>query len=275
MTLSKTLTTKAKKYADMNNLDKEAFLTEAYKTDQASFKTIADAVGTYPNKVRRDASKLGIVARDRAEAQTVAIATGRHEHPTKGKERSLETKIKISEGRAAAWENLSPTERQHMSEIGKAHWNSMSEAEKKNLQRAAGDAIRKASKEGSKLEKFLQTNLISAGYRVEFHKEHTLKNTRLQIDLWLPELAVAIEVDGPSHASPIWGEKAFARNQKADDQKTGLILGSGAVLMRVLQNRSFSQKFQRDILSDVLETLGNIKAKFPPRSQRNITIGEQ
>lgn len=105
----------------------------------------------------------------------------------------------------------------------------------------ANQAVRQSSKKGSKLEHFLLENLIADGYKVEFHKEQLLANTKLQIDLFLPTMSIAIEVDGPSHFLPVWGQDTLAKNQKYDKKKTGLIIGKGLKLIRIKQIHDFSK----------------------------------
>ena len=86
-------------------------------------------------------------------------------------------------------------------------WEDMTPAERTKNQSKAYKAIRKASEEGSKLERYLFAGLLKDGYRVNFHVEQKLSNQKLQIDMVIPTLKLAIEVDGPSHFEPIWGEK--------------------------------------------------------------------
>ena len=101
-----------------------------------------------------------------------------------------------------------------------------------------------------------------------------LLNERLHIDLFLPDMATAIEVDGPSHFEPVWGEEALLRTQKADQQKTGLLLSNGFVLIRVKQQKGLSEKYKREILSSLTKTLDGIKKKYPSRENRYIEIGD-
>lgn len=273
--LSSSLLKQAKNYHQLNTKQKTKFLTQAYIVEGASYQTIADATGINSNKIIRDAKLLGIKSRNRSEAQALALKSGRHKHPTQGTQRSQEVKDKISETRAEAWLELTPEERERFAEIGKQQWKNMSEDEKKSLQRAAGDAIRQASVDGSKLERFLCNSLIQAGYVVEFHKERVIQNQNLQVDMWLPKLRIAIEVDGPSHWSPIWGQKTLSRNQRADVQKTGLILSKGMVLIRVRQKQDISEKFKRDILDKLLNTIRQIEHTFPESGDRHIILGDK
>lgn len=271
--LEKYLVEKLSKYLELEKAEKKDLLDKCYHFLNMSFPEIAKLANTYPNKIRRDAISLGITIKSRSEAQKVALKSGRHSHPTKDKKRSKEEKIAISNGMAKAWENLSDEERKRRSDIGKTQWDSMTDSEKEEFRKRAGDAVRQASREGSKLEKHLQQELLSAGFIVEFHKEQFVVNERLQIDIFLPKLGIAIEVDGPSHFTPIWGKNTLERNQRADKEKTGLILGKGLVFIRVIQDKSLSEKFKRDISKKLIDTINDIRNDFPPVGKRYIEIG--
>ena len=112
------------------------------------------------------------------------------------------------------------------------------------------------------------------GYRVEFHKEHMLVNERLEIDLFIPELSVAIEGDGPSHFEPVWGEEALEKTQSSDRQKSGLILSMGLVLIRIKHTKGLSEKYKRETLADLKNELEKIKRRIPKKHERFIEIGE-
>ena len=121
-------------------------------------------------------------------------------------------------------------------------------------------------------KKFLLYELTKRSFEVQFHKEHLLKNQRLQIDLFVPKLRVAIEVDGPSHFKPVWGEENLERNQRSDRQKTGLILGQGFVLIRIKQDKRISQRYFRRVLDSLVEELEKIKKSFPQENKRYIEL---
>jgi very-short-patch-repair endonuclease len=257
----------------MKEITKE-FLISEYSVKNRSFADIANQLGTYTNKVVRAARKHGIDIRDRSQAQKAALKNGRHKHPTKGKKRSQEVKEKISNTVYDFWENIDEQNREKRAIKAKENWDKMPEEKKVEFQRLSSQAIRKASKEGSKLEKFLFGFLTEKGYRVEYHKEHLLLNEKLHIDLFLPESSIAIEIDGPSHFEPIWGQEALERTQKSDRQKSGLILNSGLVLVRIKNTKGISERFKRDIKSKLLFEIENILDKFPSRNKRYIEIGE-
>jgi len=272
--LPKSLIDTANQFDSLDKTTQEDFVCNAYSEHELSIPYIATLCNTYSNKIRRIILRSGRKIRDKSEAQRLALATGRHKHPTKDIGHSEITKERISEKQTEVWENLTDEEKEHRSSIGKAQWEAMPDHKKEEFRRKAGDAVRLAAKLGSKLERFLLRNLIGAGHRVDFHKEHLVKNERLQVDLFLPKLSVVVEVDGPSHFSPIWGQKTLVRNQRADAQKDGLLLGMGFCVIRIEQKRSLSAKFQRDILQKLLEQLEKIKDKFPSRAKRHITLGD-
>jgi very-short-patch-repair endonuclease len=248
-------------------------IEELYVNKGYSWTQIAELYNSYPNKIRRQSIQWGIKSRTKAEAQSIALSSGRTKHPTKGTERSTETKIKISEKTALAWQNMSDEDKAAHVQRAKDQWANMTELERQNFQKLAGDAIRKSSREGSKLEKYLHTELTKAGYYVEYHKEHLILNEKLHLDMFLPKNNVVIEVDGMSHFEPVWGQKAFQRNKKADAEKSGLVLSRGLVLIRIKNTQTtLSEKYKRDILSKLLITLENIKQSYPSRENRLITL---
>lgn len=240
-------------------LSKE-YIDHAHNVEQLSLREIAQRVGTYPNKIRRFAMKNDVHIRDKSEAQTVALETGRHTHPTKGKVRPDDVKAKISDKMAENWAALSEEEYQERVRMGREAWENMSEIDRQFIMRKAGDAIRRTSREGSKMEHALKEALTNAGFVVEFHKEGLIPNFKLQIDLFIPELSTAIEVDGPSHFLPIWGQDNFQRNQRADKEKTGLITSAGMTLIRIkCMSRNISGKTIRNAVTSVLEQIKDIQ----------------
>jgi very-short-patch-repair endonuclease len=261
-------------YNKLTDSEKTKVLKDLYIKQKKSFADIAKQFKTYANKIRRDAQKLQINIRDKSEAQKNALSTGKIIHPTKGKKRSQKTKDKIGFSVMKSWENLSETELNRRKELARQSWENMDDIQKENILKLANDAVRETSKKGSKLEKFLLDGLIKNGYRVEFHKEQNLLNTKLQIDLFIPKLNIAIEVDGPSHFLPVWGEDALTKNIKYDNKKTGLLLGKGCAIIRIKQTKDFSPSRAKQILDELLENINKISTKFPDPKNRTIEIGD-
>jgi len=261
-----------KKYIELTDKEKQNIINRLYHQENKSFQQIASQLGTYANKIRRDAIRLEIKIRDKSQAQKNAIKTGTHKHPTKGQVRSVETKNKIGISMMNTWETMSASEIEDRKRKAKQNWDNLSEDQKQLMIKNANTAVRHSSKHGSKLEKYLLTKLLEDGYKVDFHKEQVLSNTKLQIDLFLPMLNTAIEIDGPSHFLPVWGEDALDKNIRYDNKKTGLILGKGSVLIRIKQTKDFSNARASVIYTNLVNELKRIEQKFPDINNRTIEI---
>lgn len=221
---------------------------------------IAKQFDTYPNRINRIIKKNGRALRTRSEAQKMVLQTGKAVHPTKGKCRTDEDKLKISEGQSNVWKKMSKKERNRRSRISKQQWERMTEEEKDNLQKAALAAMRKASTEGSKIEKVLLDRLTDEGYNVLFHAKKIVEGTDLEVDMFLPEINTVIEIDGPTHFIPIWGEEKLQRHVESDAKKSGIILSQGFTMIRIkymIKNLSLVQ--ERDFCNKVLEVIEDIK----------------
>jgi len=259
-------------YSKLSKSEKESIIRKSYLDNKKSFADIASEYGTYANKIRRDAVSFKIPIRDKSDAQKNALKSGKHQHPTKGKERSVEEKNKIGIGVLKSWDELDSKTLQERKNKSKEAWERMDEEAKKNMIRLANDAVRLTSKVGSKLEKFIFDSLLQDGYRVEFHKEQSLLNTKLQIDLFLPTMNTAIEIDGPSHFLPVWGEDALAKNISYDQKKQGLILGKGLALIRIKQTKDFSKTRSQIIYAKLKTVIEDIKQSFPQPDNRTFVI---
>jgi len=245
-------------YSNYSDYDKKQLIEKMYVKEKLSFSSIAEQLNTYANKVRRDALKYKIPIRDKSQAQANALKTGAHKHPTKGTQRTEITKNKIGKSVMNSWDNLDDKELARRKKNSKKLWNSLSNDEKQNRLNLANQAVRNSSKIGSKLEHYLLEQLISSGYKVDFHKEQILSNTKLQIDLFLPTMNIALEVDGPSHFLPVWGKDVLARNQKYDKKKTGLIIGKGLKLIRIKQTHDFSKSRASVLYPKLLKAIDKI-----------------
>ena len=251
----------------------KTFLVNAYIYEDKSTYQIAEELNTYPNKVRRALKFLGIQLKSKSEAQSTALKQGRHKHPTKGKQRTQSDKINISEGMSKYWHDMGDDERQRRVDMAKKQWYAMSDEERYHMRKAAIEAVRRAGKEGSRMEKFLYKGLMDEGFEVSFHQKNLIPNANLEIDLFVPGLKTAIEVDGPAHFFPIWGEANLQRHVKSDAHKSGLLLNRGFVLLRIKHlTRNISAKLQRDALKLVLTQLNKIRNEFPPVGKRYLEL---
>ena len=251
----------------------ELHIIRLYVKEDKSTYEIAEEVGTYPNKIRRILKKHGVAMKSRSQAQKNALQEGRAKHPTDGKTRTKKERNKISASVHKYWENMSEKEKKRRVSGAKERWNALPVSERERISKMAIQAIQLAGKEGSKLEKFLRQELTSAGYHVQFHRKNLIPNENLEIDLFIPDLKTIIEVDGPSHFLPIWGEGRLQKQIKADSQKTGLILSKGYVIIRVKSMGEFVSLSKKEgLLADLLNRLSAIEKKFPPKPHRHIEI---
>lgn len=244
-----------------------------YSDQNKSTYEIAEMMNTYPNKIRRILIKNGVELKDKSEAQKNAIQTGKAKHPTLGKKRTHEEKLHISSGIKKYWDNMDDKTYDDKVKKSKERWENMSENDKHKMLDSAIKAIQVAGKEGSKLEKFLYNEISSAGFRVEYHKKYLIQNENLEIDMYIPEIKTIIEVDGPSHFLPIWGEEKLSKQIKADYNKTGLILSKGMVILRIKNlSDSVCLSDKEKLKIDIISRLQSIQKKFPPKSERYIEV---
>lgn len=253
------------------NID-EAYVINQYTKHNRSANDISKELGTYPKKISRIISKHGYDIRGKSEAQKAALKNGLSVHPTAGKKRSEEEKNSISLGVSKRWQNLPDEAKNEFSRAAKERWDNLSEIERQEIQSAAARALRLAGIEGSKAEKFLQRKLMENDYDVVLHKKGLISGNH-EIDIFLPELKTVIEIDGPQHFLPIWGEEKLNKTIKYDAQKNGQLIANGYCVLRIKylcnqMNRAVGQK----LWALVKEQIDNIAKQFPSKGNRYIEI---
>lgn len=241
--------------------------------DNKSIHQIAEYFDTYTNKIRRLLIKNGKEIRGHSEAQKIAMESGRASHPTKGKKRSEDVKSKIAKGVHKHWSEMDDDEYEKRVKAGKDNWEAMTEYDREKLKKLASEGMRKAAKEGSKIEKFVKKYLTDMGYVVIFHQKNLIPSEKLEVDLYIPELKTVIEIDGPSHFLPIWGEESLKKHIKSDAQKSGLVLANGYCMLRVKNiQKNISNIQMKNVAEQILKKLKEISNKFPPKNQRYIQL---
>jgi very-short-patch-repair endonuclease len=253
----------------MNKLDKQVI--KLYNEDNQSTYEIAKQLNTYPNKIRRILLKHGYELKGRSEAQKVALEKGRSKHPTEGKTRTKDERVAISMSLVDYWEKMSDQERNNRIKIAKQNWNKMTPLQKETMRSKGIAGIREAASNGSKLERFFQERIEADGFNVEVHKQ-LISAENLEIDLYISRLKTIIEVDGPSHFLPIWGDEKLQKQVNADLRKSGVLLSKGFVVIRVKSLGQESLAKREQMIEQVLTHLHEIDDKFPPRSKRFIEV---
>jgi len=248
-------------------------IVDLYTKENKSTYEIAEMLHTYPNKIRRILIKNGVEIKDKSQAQKNAIIKGTAKIPTQGLHRTQEEKLKISESLRKNWENMGEYEYNQRVDKARSRWHNMEESEKDRILALAIKGVQIAGKEGSKLEKFIQRELTKEGYKVDFHKKQLIANENLEIDISLPEIKTIIEIDGPSHFLPIWGEEKLQKQIRSDSHKTGLILSKGWAIIRVKNlSDTVALSAKEHLKNQLITLLNNIKTKFPDKSERYIEI---
>jgi very-short-patch-repair endonuclease len=248
-------------------------IVDLYTKENKSTYEIAQMLSTYPNKIRRILIKNGVEIKDKSQAQKNAIVKGTAKIPTQGLHRTQAEKLKISESMRQSWKNMGEEEYNQRVDKARSRWHNMDESEKDRILALAIKGVQIAGKEGSKLEKFIQRELTKEGYKVDFHKKQLIANENLEIDMSLPEIKTIIEIDGPSHFLPIWGEEKLQKQIRADSHKTGLILSKGWAIIRVKNlSDTVALSAKEHLKNQLITLLNSIKKKFPDKSERYIEI---
>jgi very-short-patch-repair endonuclease len=230
----------------------ELKIVEAYRAGQSSV-SLAKDYNTYQNKIIRILKKYGEPIRTPSEAQELALKAGRSEHPTKGKRAGESTKLKQSETQAKRWRSMNPEKKENLRAGARERWEDRSEESKKAMLTKAGQALQKASKEGSKAEKYINTMLQKHGYSVIMHKTGLIAGD-YELDLYLPDLGIVIELDGPQHFLPIFGEELLQKNIKYDATKNGALISKGFSVIRVKYIvKHLSEKIKRDLWAQIYD----------------------
>jgi very-short-patch-repair endonuclease len=81
----------------------------------------------------------------------------------------------------------------------------------------------------------------------------------MHIDIFLPGELVAIEIDGPSHFFPIYGEEVLKKKIEADQRKNDLLIGEGFTVIRVMVFKKNTQRASvRDCGAEILKLIKEI-----------------
>jgi len=253
----------------MKNFEQKVI--DLYQEQEKSTYQIAEELNTYPNKIRRVLLKHGVTIKDRSSAQKLALKKGRSKHPTDGTIRTEQTKVKISSQLVKHWDDLDDQERERRALDSKKRWHNMPKDKQQEIRTKATEAIRVSAIEGSKMEKHIASEIRKLGYKVELHKK-IIPKENLEVDLYVPELNTIIEVDGPSHFYPIWGQEKLEKQMNADLRKSGTLLSKGYAILRVKSCGEESLAEKNRLTNIVLEKIRDIGYNFPVRSKRFIEV---
>lgn len=244
---------------------------EMYENGESTL-SISKHFNTYPNKIRRILVSEGVELRDKSSAQKKALETGRIKHPTKGTKRSYETRSKISQSNVKAWQDMSESERERRRQIAQDHWAAKSPEEILELQRLAGAALSEAGKQGSKAERFLYEHLTGQGYNITMH-DSSIVGGAFECDLVIHDKLIAIEVDGPQHFEPVFGEEHLRNYVKNDAAKNGALISKGYTVIRVkYMAKNSTLAVLNRLLEVVTEQIDKVENGSLPTDQKLIEV---
>lgn len=116
---------------------------------------------------------------------------------------------------------------------------------------------RKTGNKVSKLELFLQTNLL--GYIFVYNDRKLCEG--LELDIYIPELKLAFEINGIFHYKPIYGQDKLDKTQQKDKEKLDIC---NKKLVRLIVLKDESNKFSINYGNQILEKIYTyiFKVKF-------------
>ncbi len=95
------------------------------------------------------------------------------------------------------------------------------------------------------IELFPKAKIISKDRKTLLNPD---TNRYLEIDFFIPEVGLAIEVNGVTHYSPIYGKKRFERQLKNDEIKRNLCKELGLILIEIpLESGKYYTRFPTEI----------------------------
>lgn len=244
----------------MNDSEKAKFITKHHTNGDHSIQQLAEFSGTYSNKIKRDAKRLKIKTDTKSEAQSKAMRTGAIAHPTKGKKRPDSVKAQIGVSRRETWKDISDVDRAAISKIRKKQYKEQRKIMAPHLAPAKVINLQKAAKEGSKIERYVFKHLSGIWDCVHQH-EGLLGQETYHIDIFIRELKIAIEIDGPAHYEQIWSASKLKTTKEKDLRKSALINSAGYTLIRFIADKKFSNAYAIEAAAKIEETCIQITKK--------------
>lgn len=235
----------------------ETDVRRLYQDQGMSMRAVADRLEVSLATLSRFMKKKGIVSRSKAQAQKNFLV--HNDHQMKGRSHSDDTKKKISKGLGEFWDSLSEDQVEELKrKIGSAwkrKWESMSESERRLTMEGLSSKAKEAQGLGSRFERFISEELRTRGYIVEERSTNYTAGKSFEVDIALPKERVAIEVDGPTHFLPIYGDEALAQQQARDARKDEMINSAGYSVLRVRDNNGPLSQLRIDRIEESIKEI--------------------
>lgn len=246
-------------YKSLSDEDKKELLLHYNHDEKISLGKIAKMAGTYTQFMIREFNRLKLTCLTKSEIMKTNFERGGF-HPTKGRERTDAEKKSIGQSISRVREEH-PEKWDNMNAAVAEYWAGKTQEERSAIGSHAANHVRDAAVNGSRLEHFLREKLYEAGYVSVQHKTGVLIREGLEFDLYIPELSLVIEVDGPTHFKPIFGDKELSNAARRDLAKTALAIDSGFKMLRVKQKKNYSLTYFNHLAKMTIELVDRIKNK--------------
>ena len=112
----------------------------------------------------------------------------------------------------------------------------------------------------SQLEKWISEALIEKYPRLEFHFNHR-DTILMELDIYIPSLHLAFEINGPSHYQPIYGKENLAKVKWNDARRKKLCEQAGICLhiIDTSEYPSFKIKTSQPYLDTIVNIIDTVK----------------
>lgn len=228
-----------------------------YHDEGLSMRKVASALKVPLATLSRFMKKHGISSRDKTQAQKNFLRD--HDHQMTGRNHTEATRRKISRGLGEFWNGLSEEEtialKRKIGSAWKRKWEGMSDAERSAMMEELSNKAKEAQGEGSRLERFIAEELRKRGYTVEERSTNYTAGKSFEVDIALPTERIAIEVDGPTHFMPIYGEDHLAQQQARDARKDELVQSTGYSVLRIRDNNGPLSQLRIDKIVEAIKEI--------------------
>jgi very-short-patch-repair endonuclease/predicted XRE-type DNA-binding protein len=212
------------------------------EVEKLSTYKVAEQVGCNQSHIVRMVAKYNkqnpnnpIKKRNKSEAQKNYIKqAGKHQRD--GTTHDEITKDKISDKMREFYDSEEgEAAKDRIREFRQQEWAEKSEAERAailaDLQQA--NRAKMQAGEGSNFENFLAEQLSAHGFRVEQRTKAWTPGQKFHVDIAMPTEKIIIEVDGPTHWAPIYGDEELHKVEVKDARKDGVLNANGWNVLRV------------------------------------------
>jgi very-short-patch-repair endonuclease len=245
------------------------YLLEEYVKNDKSAYELAEMLHTYSNFIYRALRHHNIARKTHADAQKKSLEKGRSKHPTKGTTRDIETKNKIGETVHNYWENMSKKDMAKRIDKSRELWYTHSKEKHTEWRKKSYEKLREAAKDGSKAEKAILSAIIASGYKAQVHNKMVLEGSEMYVDIFLPVELTVIEINGPSHYVPLFGEEILEQTIKRDLKKRELLLANGYKFVEISNESGY---YSKTVLDKFCRKFLPVLQEFVKSNESTLTV---